>query len=274
MSSNKLDSLFKKQKDYSTFKIAVTSLNNAGGVGKSTLLESIVELLDFNEVSRHFASLDPKHGGYTLEKFGQRDGHGNPLPNNEQDPAVGVKLYNGFDERERGAYVNQLSAKAEFIAVDTPSEFIDFLLKNVFNGSVQSFVDAHENNNVIPKFVIPYTEDKCMLSVQELEQAFSSVSTKLPIHFIIVLNKGLMKDERMILDMYNKDQAIKMLKKKFKVDTVVLEQKFSPVLQTEAKTRKLIDIAQDENSPVLDKETALHFIYEISEKLLPVIQSR
>lgn len=262
--------------DTTGWKKIFAIVSNNGNVGKSTFAETVIEIIDFynkknpnNTISREYYSFDKDHTN-SIYKFASRDARGNLIDNKKQDPSKGIVL---CDIEDKGSFINILAGEADIKVADFPARGIDPLLQNAFNGDVQAFVDTIKDNKHLPYIAIPYVSAKCSATVERVNQLFSGVKTNLPIHIVMVLNKGITENIDEVENSYLNDENLEELRSKYIVKEIVSGSTFDNELIIRLKKEKILDaLACKDKLSVFSEANMKNYLLEIKPQIMELIR--
>ncbi len=116
--------------------------NEKGGVGKSVFTRT---LIDWLRVEKHQVAAFDADGtiGATVRILGLKDGKGAPIRN--QDPALGVRCYNGRADGERNILLDSIESKHRLYVHDLAGGLLTDLSKIVDDGDgLTGLLDAFD----------------------------------------------------------------------------------------------------------------------------------
>lgn len=148
-------------------KSMFTTLHNAGSVGKSTALISLMEYFKSKGIAAKTSTGDINHQDLTSKYGGE-----------------------SYDIRvDKDKFLNSVDTKTTKIIVDTPSAFVDTFIE--LFGDVNILLEGFGMYDTMPYFLIPVaTHDKCFQNLTKIESLFNEVTADY--RLIFVLNEGLM----------------------------------------------------------------------------------
>ncbi len=239
-------------------KSTVITLHNAGGVSKTTSQIGLIEACIHHGVDPAIFSGDKNH--------------------TELVRIYGDKAYN-FDVRTNpSAFINAIQSPNKVTAIDTPSAFVDVF--NEIFGDVDTVLDAHEEEDDMPFYVIPIaTSDKCMKAVNRIASLFNGAQGDY--RMIYVLNEGLMDvngvKESLLQEFYANKSVISNLESG-RATTLRITTKFTAKFSDIMKTQRLREFIETKGD-LMERTLARKFLRETDDQFgqilgLPQLDNR
>lgn len=176
------------------------SLSNKGGVGKSMLSKTLVELFreQYGDRVEAYDCDFENHGLANI--YGLKDNHGNIIP--DQDASKGVALLDIREGRGRDEMLNVLARaeKSEVVIFDMPANNVSTFEKIIENAETY-IMAAEELGFEIYIFNLVSSDIESLYSLQDCYSMFGN-----DVNYIVVFNNAFLKqDGNNMRQIYNGD---------------------------------------------------------------------
>ena len=206
------------EKKMSERKKLFMTINDQGGVGKSTAIKKTVSALRQLGISLSIFDADADHKS-TFKTYSSKKKNGEP--DEKQNPQTGCVGLNITEKAD--AVLNALVEPTPVILIDGPARAIQAILEALGPGSAQDFIDTIEGNDGELYLYTPWTDDdkdkKSSISIDKiynyLENVdFSDYDPDFKIHIIVGFDKGFMPTaeiEHNCMQSYQNNLSIKAM---------------------------------------------------------------
>jgi len=194
------------------------TINDQGGVGKSTTVKAVVSALRQMGVSISIFDADADHQS-TFKTYSSKKKNGEPDDKqNAQTGCVQIDITKKAD-----AILNALIEPTDVIIVDGPARAVQVILEALGPGSAQDFVDTIANSDAEPFLYVPWTDDdkdkKSAISVDKIYNYLENVDFEdydpaFKINVIVGFDKGFMPTaeiEHKCMQSYQNNLSIKAM---------------------------------------------------------------